>query len=41
MHMSDALLAPTVAITMYVASVTTEAYSIKKIKLEEDEKNFL
>ncbi len=38
MHMSDALLAPTVAITMYAASVTTEAYSIKKIKLEEDEK---
>lgn len=38
MHMSDALIAPAVAVTMYAASVTTGAYSIKKISLEGDEK---
>lgn len=38
MHMSDALIGPAVAVTMYAASITTGAYSIKTISLEEDEK---
>lgn len=36
--MSDALIVPAVAVTMYAASVATGAYSIKKINLEENER---
>ena len=38
MHMADALLAPAVAGTMYVASAGVAAYSIRKIKLDTDKK---
>lgn len=38
MHMSDGLIAPAVAATMYVASMAVGAYSIKKISLEEDKR---
>lgn len=38
MHMADALLSPAVAGTMYVASAGVAAYSIKKIKEEDDTK---
>lgn len=38
MHMTDALIAPAVAVTMYAASAGTGAYSIKKISLEEDQR---
>ena len=38
MHMADALLSPTVAGTMYVASAGVAAYSIKKIREEDDNK---
>jgi len=36
MHMADALLAPAVATTMYVASGVTGAISLKKINIEEN-----
>lgn len=36
MHMADALLAPTVAATMYVASGATTGMSIHKLKLDEN-----
>lgn len=36
MHMADALLAPAVAATMYVASGTTAGISIHKLKKEDD-----
>ena len=38
MHMADALVAPSVATTMYVASTAAAAYSIRKVKLENDPK---
>ncbi|MDD6193354.1 MAG: energy-coupling factor ABC transporter permease [Lachnospiraceae bacterium] len=38
MHMADALLSPAVAGTMYVASAGVAAYSIKKIREEDDNK---
>lgn len=38
MHMADALLAPAVAGTMYVAAGAAAAYSIKKVREEEDPK---
>lgn len=38
MHMADALVAPAVATTMYVCSGIAGAYSIKKIRLEDDDK---
>lgn len=38
MHMADALLAPAVAGTMYVCSAVAAGYSIKKIRLDGDEK---
>lgn len=38
MHMADALIAPAVAATMYVASSVTTAYSVKKIRLEDNSK---
>ena len=38
MHMADALVAPAVAGTMYVASTAAAAYSIKKVRLENDPK---
>jgi cobalt/nickel transport system permease protein len=38
MHMADALIAPAVAATMYAASGITTAYSIKKVRLENDPK---
>ncbi|BCK01876.1 energy-coupling factor ABC transporter permease [Anaerocolumna chitinilytica] len=38
MHMADALIAPAVAATMYAASGVTTAYSIKKVRLENDPK---
>ena len=38
MHMADALLSPAVAGTMYVASTGVAAYSIKKVKMENDPK---
>lgn len=38
MHMSDALIIPAVAITMYGASVTTGAYSINKLSMDKDNK---
>ena len=34
MHMSDALVSPSVAITMYAASAVVAAYSIKKVREE-------
>ncbi len=36
MHMADALLAPAVAGTMYVASAAAATYSVKKVRLEND-----
>lgn len=36
MHMADALLAPAVAATMYVASGTAAGLSIRKLKLEDE-----
>lgn len=38
MHMADALAAPAVAATMYVCSGIAGAYSIKKVRMEEDAK---
>ncbi len=38
MHMADALVAPSVAATMYVASSAAAAYSIKKVRAENDSK---
>ena len=36
MHMADALVAPAVAATMYVCSGAAGAYSIKKVRMEDD-----
>lgn len=36
MHMADAMLSPAVGATMYVASGLVAAYSIKKIRQEDD-----
>ena len=36
MHMADALVAPAVAATMYAASTAAAAYSVKKVRLEND-----
>ena len=36
MHMADAMLSPTVGATMYVASGLMTAYSIKKLREEDD-----
>jgi cobalt/nickel transport system permease protein len=36
MHMADALLAPAVAGTMYVASAAAATYSVRKVRLEND-----
>ena len=36
MHMADALVAPAVAATMYVASSATTVYSVKKVRLENE-----
>ena len=41
MHMADALVAPAVAATMYVASSVAGGYSVKKIRLEEDSKKIM
>ena len=38
MHMADALVAPAVAGTMYVAAGAAAAYSIKKVREEDDPK---
>lgn len=38
MHMADALIAPAVAATMYAASGVTTAFSIKRVRLENDPK---
>lgn len=38
MHMSDALIVPAVAATMYVASSTATAFSVKKVRIENDAK---
>lgn len=38
MHMADALVAPAVAGTMYVCSTAAAAYSIKKVRQEDDPK---
>lgn len=38
MHMSDAIITPAVAITMYATSVAAGAYSMKKINFMEDKK---
>lgn len=38
MHMADALVAPAVAGTMYVCSAAAAAYSVKKVRLENDAK---
>ncbi|MCR5145385.1 MAG: energy-coupling factor ABC transporter permease [Lachnospiraceae bacterium] len=38
MHMADALLNPAVAGTMYVATASAAAYSIRKVKMESDPK---
>lgn len=38
MHMADALLTPAVAGTMYACSAVAAGYSVKKIRLEGDEK---
>ncbi len=36
MHMADALIAPAVAGTMYIASAAAATYSVKKVRLEND-----
>lgn len=36
MHMADALVSPAVALTMYAASATLAAYSIKKVREEQN-----
>lgn len=36
MHMADAMLSPAVGVTMYALSGIAAAYSIKKIRKEED-----
>lgn len=36
MHMADAMISPAVGATMYVASGLVAAYSIRKIRKEED-----
>ena len=41
MHMADALLAPAVAATMYVASGTAAGISIHKLKKTMNHKSFL
>ena len=41
MHMADALVAPAVAGTMYVCSAAAAAYSVKKVRLENDPKKIL
>ena len=38
MHMADALVVPAVAGTMYALSTGTAAYSIRRVRLEQDEK---
>lgn len=38
MHMADALIAPAVAGTMYLASTAAAGYSVKKVRLENDQK---
>jgi cobalt/nickel transport system permease protein len=38
MHMADALVAPAVATTMYVASGAAAIYSVNKVRLEQDTK---
>ena len=38
MHMADALVAPAVAGTLYVCSTVAAAYSVKKVKAEEEPK---
>ena len=38
MHMADALAAPAVAATMYICSGIAGAYSIKKVRIEDDAK---
>lgn len=38
MHMADALVAPVVAATMYLASGTAGGYSIRRVRMEEDAK---
>lgn len=38
MHMADALVAPAVAGTMYVCSAAAAAYSVKKVRLENEPK---
>lgn len=38
MHMADALVAPAVATTMYLCSGAAGAYSIKKVRMEDDAK---
>lgn len=38
MHMADALAAPAVAATMYVCSGVAGAYSVKKIRMEDDDR---
>jgi len=38
MHMADALIAPAVAATMYVASSMAATYSVKKVRIENDTK---
>ncbi|MDF2802713.1 MAG: cobalamin [Anaerocolumna sp.] len=36
MHMADALIAPAVAATMYAASTATTAFSVRKVRLEDN-----
>ena len=38
MHMADALVTPAVAGTMYACSAAVAAYSIRKVRLENDPK---
>ena len=38
MHMADALVAPAVAATMYVASTAAAAHSVKRVRLEDEPK---
>ena len=38
MHMADALATPVVAGTMYLCSAAAAGYSIKKVRLESDDK---
>ncbi len=38
MHMADALVAPAVAATMYLASGTAGGYSIRRVRMEDDAK---